>query len=137
MDALILSRLQFGLTLWFHFLFVPLTLGLVVLVAIMESLYAKTKDPIYSKMSDFWGKLFAINFLFGVATGITMEFQIGMNWSKYSAYMGDIFGTPLAAEALTAFFLESTFMGIWWFGRKRLKMWIRVLSISINSYISS
>lgn len=129
MDALMLSRIQFALTAGFHFIFVPLTIGLIVIVAIIESMYAKTKDPVYEKMSDFWGKLFAINFVFGIVTGMTMEFQIGMNWSEYSAYMGDIFGAPLAVEALAAFFLESTFMGVWWFGRKRLKTWIRVLSI--------
>ena len=129
MDALMLSRIQFAVTAGFHFIFVPLTIGLIVIVAIIESMYAKTKNPVYEKMSDFWGKLFAINFVFGIVTGMTMEFQIGMNWSEYSAYMGDIFGAPLAVEALAAFFLESTFMGVWWFGRKRLKTWIRVLSI--------
>jgi len=120
MDVVALSRLQFALTAMFHFIFVPLTLGLSILVAIMETLYVKTGNELYLKMTKFWGKLFLINFALGVVTGITMEFQFGMNWAEYSKYVGDIFGAPLAIEATLAFFLESTFLGIWIFGWKKL-----------------
>lgn len=120
MDALILARLQFALTTIYHFFFVPLTLGLSVLVALMESLYVSTGQEIYKQMTKFWGKLFVINFAMGVVTGIVQEFQFGMNWSEYSRYVGDIFGAPLAIEALLAFFLESTFLGVWIFGWERL-----------------
>jgi len=120
MDALMLSRLQFTATTIFHFLFVPLTLGLSVLVAIMETRYARTGDEIDLKMTRFWGKLFLINFAVGVVTGITLEFQFGTNWSAYSAYVGDIFGSLLAIEATAAFFLESTLIGVWVFGWNRL-----------------
>ena len=101
-EVLILSRIQFAVTVFYHFLFVPLTIGLVILVAIMETKYARTLDQTYKRMADYWGKLFAINFVLGVITGITMEFQFGTNWSEYSKYMGDIFGSPLAIEALVA-----------------------------------
>ncbi|MCE9686651.1 cytochrome ubiquinol oxidase subunit I [Shewanella sp. AS16] len=114
-----LSRLQFALTAMYHFLFVPLTLGLAFLLAIMESLYVMTDKPIYKDMTKFWGKLFGINFALGVATGLAMEFQFGTNWSYYSHYVGDIFGAPLAMEALMAFFLESTFVGMFFFGWDR------------------
>lgn len=120
MDLVALSRLQFALTVGFHFLFVPLTIGLVLLLAIMETLYVRTGKPIYLQMTKFWGKLFIINFVLGVVTGITMEFQFGTNWSEYAKYVGDIFGAPLAIEATAAFFLESTFLGLWAFGWKRL-----------------
>jgi cytochrome bd ubiquinol oxidase subunit I len=115
MDALALARLQFAATCLFHFIFVPLTLGLSVIIAIMESRYASTNDEMYLRMVRFWGKLFLINFAVGVVTGITMEFQFGMNWAEYSKYVGDIFGAPLAIEATVAFFLESTFLGLWVF----------------------
>ncbi|MFX3623737.1 MAG: cytochrome ubiquinol oxidase subunit I [Ectobacillus sp.] len=140
MDVLLLSRLQFAITVFYHFLFVPLTLGLVILVAIMETKHAKTLDPTYRKMADFWGKLFTINFVMGVITGITMEFQFGTNWSEYSKYMGDIFGSPLAIEALVAFFLESTFMGIWLFGKDRVTPKMRAFSmwmVAIGTNISA
>ncbi|NMH65515.1 cytochrome ubiquinol oxidase subunit I [Shewanella salipaludis] len=114
-----LSRLQFALTAMYHFLFVPLTLGLAFLLAIMESLYVMTDKLIYKDMTKFWGKLFGINFALGVATGLAMEFQFGTNWSYYSHYVGDIFGAPLAMEALMAFFLESTFVGMFFFGWDR------------------
>ncbi|MCW7753170.1 cytochrome ubiquinol oxidase subunit I [Desulfobotulus sp. H1] len=120
MDVVLLSRLQFAATTMFHFLFVPLTLGLSILVAWMETRYARTGDEVYLRMTKFWGKLFLINFAVGVVTGITLEFQFGTNWSQYSAYVGDIFGSLLAIEATAAFFLESTFIGIWIFGWKRL-----------------
>ncbi|WP_158964932.1 cytochrome ubiquinol oxidase subunit I [Chachezhania sediminis] len=115
-----LSRLQFAMTAMYHFLFVPLTLGLSVLVATMETVYVMTGRPIWRQMTKFWGTLFGINFVLGVATGITMEFQFGMNWSYYSHYVGDIFGAPLAIEGLMAFFLEATFVGLFFFGWDRL-----------------
>ncbi len=115
-----LSRLQFAATAMFHFLFVPLTLGLSVIVAIMETVYVMTERPIWRQMTKFWGTLFGINFAIGVATGITMEFQFGMNWAYYSHYVGDIFGAPLAMEGLMAFFMEATFVGLWFFGWDRL-----------------
>jgi len=120
MDALMLSRLQFAAATMFHFLFVPLTLGLSVLIACMETAYARTGKPVYRRMAKFWGKLFLINFTLGVVTGITLEFQFGTNWSRYSAYVGDIFGSLLAIEATAAFFLESTFIGVWHFGWDKL-----------------
>ncbi|WP_300438546.1 cytochrome ubiquinol oxidase subunit I [uncultured Mameliella sp.] len=115
-----LSRLQFAMTAMYHFLFVPLTLGLSILVAIMETVYVMTNRPIWRQMTKFWGMLFGINFVLGVATGITMEFQFGMNWSYYSHYVGDIFGAPLAIEGLMAFFLEATFVGLFFFGWDKL-----------------
>ncbi len=120
MDALMLSRLQFAAATIFHFLFVPLTLGLSIMIAIMETRYVKTRDEVYLKMTKFWGKLFLINFALGIVTGITLEFQFGTNWSRYSAFVGDIFGSLLAIEATAAFFLESTFIGVWIFGWKKL-----------------
>ncbi|MBY0574122.1 MAG: cytochrome ubiquinol oxidase subunit I [Undibacterium sp.] len=115
-----LSRLQFGATAMYHFLFVPLTLGLSWILVIMESVYVMTGREIYRDMTKFWGKLFAINFAMGVTTGITLEFQFGTNWSYYSHYVGDIFGTPLAIEGMMAFFLESSFVGLMFFGWNRL-----------------
>ena len=115
-----LSRLQFGATALYHFLFVPLTLGLSWILVIMESVYVMTGKPVYKDMTRFWGKLFGINFAMGVTTGITMEFQFGTNWAYYSHYVGDIFGAPLAIEGLMAFFLESTFVGLFFFGWDRL-----------------
>jgi cytochrome d ubiquinol oxidase subunit I len=115
-----LSRLQFALTAMYHFLFVPLTLGLAVILVIMESTYVLTGREIYKDMTKFWGKLFGINFALGVTTGITLEFQFGTNWAYYSHYVGDIFGAPLAIEGLMAFFLESTFIGLFFFGWDRL-----------------
>jgi len=120
MDPVFLSRLQFAAATMFHFLFVPLTLGLSVLIAYMETKYARTGDRVYLRMTKFWGKLFLINFALGVVTGITLEFQFGTNWSRYSEYVGDVFGSLLAIEASVAFFLESTFIGIWIFGWKKL-----------------
>jgi cytochrome d ubiquinol oxidase subunit I len=120
MDALLLSRLQFAAATMFHFLFVPLTLGLSVIVAIMETRYARTRDETYLRMAKFWGKLFLINFALGIVTGITLEFQFGTNWSRYSAFVGDVFGSLLAIEATAAFFLESTLIGVWIFGWKKL-----------------
>lgn len=115
-----LSRLQFALTAMYHFLFVPLTLGLSILIAMMETVYVMTRRTIWRDMTKFWGVLFGINFALGVATGITMEFQFGMNWAYYSHYVGDVFGAPLAIEGLMAFFLEATFVGLFFFGWERL-----------------
>ena len=115
-----LSRLQFALTAMYHFLFVPITLGLSIIIAMMETVYVMTDRPIWRDMTKFWGLLFGINFAIGVATGITMEFQFGMNWSYYSHYVGDIFGAPLAIEGLMAFFLEATLVGMMFFGWERL-----------------
>lgn len=115
-----LSRLQFAMTALYHFLFVPLTLGLSIIVAIMETVYVMTNRPIWRQMTKFWATLFGINFVLGVATGITMEFQFGMNWSYYSHYVGDIFGAPLAIEGLMAFFMEATFVGLMFFGWDKL-----------------
>lgn len=120
MDVVTLSRLQFGLTAMYHFLFVPLTLGLSLLLAIMESVWVMTGRTIWRDMVKFWGILFGINFAMGVATGITMEFQFGTNWAYYSHYVGDIFGAPLAIEGLMAFFLEATFVGLFFFGWDKL-----------------
>jgi cytochrome d ubiquinol oxidase subunit I len=140
MDALMLSRIQFAITAGFHFIFVPLTLGLSILVAYMESRYVQTNDEMYLKMTKFWGKLFLINFALGVVTGITMEFQFGMNWAEYSKYVGDIFGSPLAIEATVAFFLESTFIGLWIFGWKRISkrlhafaMWVVAIATNLSA----
>ena len=115
-----ISRLQFAVTALYHFLFVPLTLGLSWILVIMEAVYVMTGREVYRDMTQFWGKLFGINFAMGVTTGLTMEFQFGTNWAYYSHYVGDIFGAPLAIEGLMAFFLESTFVGIFFFGWKRL-----------------
>lgn len=120
LDIVGLSRLQFALTALYHFLFVPLTLGLSIIIAIMETVYVMTDRPIWRQMTKFWGSLFGINFVLGVATGLTMEFQFGMNWSYYSHYVGDIFGAPLAIEGLMAFFLEATFVGLFFFGWDRM-----------------
>lgn len=119
-DIVALSRLQFATTAMYHFLFVPLTLGLSWILVIMESVYVMTGRPIYKDMTRFWGKLFGINFAMGVTTGITLEFQFGTNWAYYSHYVGDVFGTPLAIEGMMAFFLESTFVGLFFFGWNRL-----------------
>ncbi|MDL2268143.1 cytochrome ubiquinol oxidase subunit I [Desulfovibrio sp. OttesenSCG-928-G15] len=120
MDVVLLSRLQFAVTVFFHFVFVPLTLGLSMLLAIMETVYVRTGNEQYKRMAKFWGKLFLINFVLGVVTGITLEFQFGTNWANYSHGVGDIFGSILAIEATLAFFLESTFIAVWHFGWERI-----------------
>ena len=119
-DVIQLSRMQFAITAMFHFIFVPLTMGLSFILAIMESIYVMTGKRIYKDMVKFWGKLFAINFAMGIATGMTLEFQFGTNWAYYSHYVGDVFGVPLAIEGMMAFFLESTFVGLFFFGWNRL-----------------
>jgi cytochrome d ubiquinol oxidase subunit I len=140
MDVLILARLQFALTIIYHFFFVPLTIGLSLVVAILESIYVSTGKEIYMRLTKFWGKLFLINFAVGVVTGIVQEFQFGMSWAEYSRFVGDVFGTPLAIEALLAFFLESTFLGIWIFGWDRISkglhlatMWLVVLGSNLSA----
>jgi len=129
MDVLTLSRWQFAITCMFHFIFVPLTLGLSILTAYFETRWVQTNDETWLRMAKFWGKLFLINFSLGVVTGITMEFQFGMNWAEYSRYVGDIFGAPLAIEATVAFFLESVFIGVWIFGWDRISKKAHALSI--------
>lgn len=119
-DVVTLSRLQFALTALYHFLFVPLTLGIVWILAIMESVYVMTGREVWKRMVQFWGVLFGINFAMGVATGVTMEFQFGMNWAYYAHYVGDVFGTPLAIEGLMAFFLEATLVGLFFMGWNRM-----------------
>jgi len=141
MNEVLLARWQFGITSVYHFLFVPLTLGLSILVAVMQTKYYRTKDETYKKMTKFWGKLFLINFAMGVVTGIVQEFHFGMNWSEYSRFMGDIFGVPLALEALTAFYLESVFIGIWIFGWERISprlhlasIWLVAIATNISAF---
>jgi len=140
MDALLLSRLQFAATTMFHFLFVPLTLGLSFVVAYMETQYVRTGDETYLNMTKFWGKLFLINFAVGIVTGITLEFQFGTNWSRYSAYVGDIFGSLLAIEATATFAVESTLIGVWIFGWKKLSkkahatvMWLVAIASNFSA----
>ena len=141
MDVIMLSRLQFAVATLFHFIFVPLTLGLSILVAIMETIYVRTGNEEYKTMAKFWGKIFLINFVVGVVTGITLEFQFGTNWSGYSKYVGDIFGSLLAIEATVAFFLESTFVAIWAFGWNRLSakfhaacIWLVAIASNVSAY---
>ncbi len=136
-DVVLLSRLQFAVASMFHFLFVPLTLGLSILTAIFETLYVKTGDEDYKRAAKFWGKLFLINFALGVVTGITLEFQFGTNWSRYSMFVGDIFGSLLAIEATLAFFLESTFIAVWHFGWDRLSPKLHALSIWLVAIASN
>ncbi|NOZ72725.1 MAG: cytochrome ubiquinol oxidase subunit I [Chloroflexi bacterium] len=129
MDALFLARLQFSIVTVYHWFFVPLTLGFSILLAIMETIYVRTGDEKYKRMTKYFGTLFLINFAIGVATGIVQEFQFGMNWSQYSRFVGDIFGVPLAIEALLAFFMESTFLGIWIFGWEKLSKKMHLATI--------
>jgi cytochrome d ubiquinol oxidase subunit I len=140
METIALARWQFAITTIFHFLFVPLTLGLSIFVAILETKYVRSGDEMYKKMAKFWGKIFLINFAIGVVTGIVQEFQFGMNWSEYSRFMGDIFGAPLAIEALLAFYLESTFIGLWIFGWDKLSKKVHLTTawlVAIGSNISA
>ena len=129
MNALEFARLQFGVTTVFHFLFVPVTIGLALFVAVCQTMHHRTGREVYARMTSFWGKLMLISFAVGVVTGIVQEFQFGMNWSDYSRYVGDVFGAPLAMEALAAFFLESTFIGVWIFGKGRVSPKIHLASI--------
>lgn len=137
MDVVLLSRLQFAVAAMFHFLFVPLTLGLSVIIAIMETIYVRTGDEKYKRMVKFWGRIFIVNFAVGVVTGLTLEFQFGTNWSEYSKYVGDVFGSLLAIEATVAFFLESTFLAVWIFGWERISPKLHALSIWIVALAST
>lgn len=140
MDVVFLSRLQFGLTAFFHFLFPPVTIGLATIIAVIEYFYWRRREELYDKMARFWFKLFTILFAVGVASGITMEFQFGTNWSEYSKFVGDIFGAPLAAEGIFAFFLESTFVGLLIFGRDKISPTMRFVSsvlVAVGSTLSA
>jgi cytochrome d ubiquinol oxidase subunit I len=133
LSMLDLARIQFAMTTVFHFFFVPLSIGLGLIVAIMETLYVVKKDETYKRMTKFWGKIFLLSFAVGVVTGIIQEFQFGMNWSRYSRYVGDIFGPALAVEALVAFFMESTFLGLWMFGWDRFKKGLHLTFIWLTT----
>ncbi|WP_196599264.1 cytochrome ubiquinol oxidase subunit I [Pectinatus frisingensis] len=137
MDVITLSRLQFAVTTIYHFLFVPLSLGLSFLVAVLSTIYLKNGKIVYKQLAKLFGKLFVISFAMGVVTGIVQEFHFGMNWSEYSRFMGDIFGAPLALEALSAFFLESVFLGVWIFGENRLPAKVHCLSIWLVAFGSN
>ncbi|MFI7585485.1 cytochrome ubiquinol oxidase subunit I [Spongisporangium articulatum] len=141
MDALDLARWQFGITTVYHFIFVPLTIGLAPLVAIMQTIWVRTGHERWLRLTKFFGKLFLINFAIGVVTGIVQEFQFGMNWSEYSRFVGDVFGAPLAMEGLAAFFIESTFLGLWIFGWDRLPqkvhlacIWMAAIGVNLSAY---
>ena len=141
MDVVDLSRWQFGITTVYHFIFVPLTIGLAPMVAVMQTLWVVTGNPHWYRMTRFFGKIFLINFAIGVATGIVQEFQFGMNWSEYSRFVGDVFGAPLAMEGLVALFLESTFIGLWIFGWKRIpklahlaSIWLVALGVNFSAF---
>jgi cytochrome bd ubiquinol oxidase subunit I len=141
MTVLELSRWQFGITTVYHFIFVPLTIGLCLVVACMQTAWVIRKDPAYLRMTKFFGKIFLINFAVGVVTGIVQEFQFGMNWSAYSQFVGNVFGAPLAMEALLAFFMESTFIGLWIFGWNKLPprahlatIWLAAFGTSLSAY---
>src|SRR5437763_772214 len=140
MDALFLSRLQFGLTIGFHYIFPQLTIGLGFLMVIMEAAYLKTRDPFYLNLTKFWVKIFALIFSIGVATGIVMEFQFGTNWANYSRYVGDVFGSALAAEGIFAFFLESGFLAVLVFGWDRVSKrmhFFATLMVAVGSIFSA
>ena len=134
MDAQLIARWQFGITTVYHFFFVPITIALSMLVAVMQTVWLKTRNDRYLRLTKFYGKLFLINFALGVVTGIVQEFQFGMNWSEYSRFVGDIFGAPLALEALVAFFMESTFVGLWVFGWEKLPKGVHLACIYPVSY---
>ncbi|HAK73938.1 MAG TPA: cytochrome ubiquinol oxidase subunit I, partial [Sporomusaceae bacterium] len=141
MGEAFLARWQFGLTSTYHWLFVPLTLGLTVFIAIMEVIYVRTGNEMYKKMAQFWGKLFLINFAMGVVTGIVQEFHFGMNWSEYSRFVGSVFGATMAFEALTAFFVESVSIGIWAYGWNKVSrrvhlvfIWLVAIAANYSSF---
>ena len=139
MDAVLLARIQFALTIGFHYIFPPITIGMAWLIVWMLGRHLKTGDPLYQTMARFWIRVFALSFAIGVATGITMEFQFGMNWARYSRFVGDIFGAPLAAEGILAFFLESSFLGVLLFGEGRVSArvyWFSALMVAVGSTLS-
>src|SRR5699024_2646842 len=133
LDPLIIARLQFASTTIFHYFFVPVSIGLALIIAIMQTLYVFKGDEMYKRMTKFWAVLFLINFAVGVVTGILQEFQFGMNWSNYSRFVGDVFGPSLAIEGLLAFFMESTFIGLWVFGWNRLSKKVHLLTVWLVS----
>ena len=140
-EALDLARWQFGITTVYHFILVPLTIGMAPLVAVLQTMWYKTRKDHWLRLTDFFGKILLINFALGIATGIVQEFQFGMNWSEYSRFVGDIFGAPLAIEALAAFFLESTFLGLWIFGKDKLPpvlhaacIWMVAIGVNLSAY---
>jgi cytochrome bd ubiquinol oxidase subunit I len=137
MDVVLLARWQFAITSVYHYLFVPLTLGLSILVALMEIIYVRTGNETYKEMVKFWGKLFLINFAMGVVTGIVQEFHFGMNWSEYSRFVGDIFGAPLAIEALTAFYLESVLIGVWLFGWDKIPKTLHAVVMALVAFATN
>ncbi|MBB1483273.1 cytochrome ubiquinol oxidase subunit I [Tessaracoccus sp. MC1865] len=134
MDPVILARWQFGITTVYHYLFVPITIAMSMLVAVLQTFWVRTGKDAYLRLTKFFGKLFLINFALGVVTGIVQEFQFGMNWSEYSRFVGDVFGAPLALEALLAFFLESTFLGLWIFGWDKLPKWLHLMAIYMAAF---
>ncbi len=139
MDPVLLARIQFAFTIGFHFLFPPLTIGLAWIIFYFMNRYRRTRDPVYAVQARFWTKLFAISFVLGVATGITMEFQSGTNWAEFARFVGSMAGGPLAAEGVLAFFLESTFMGVLLFGWGRLSdrtLWLASLLVAVGATMS-
>src|SRR5262245_12686663 len=140
MDVLVLSRLQFALTIMFHYLFPPLTIGLGIVLVYLEGMYLWSKDPLYESAAKYWTRIFGLNFAMGVATGIVMEFQFGTNWAVYSRYVGDVFGSALAAEGIFAFFLESGFLAVLVFGWDRVTPrfhFLATLMVSLGSIFSA
>jgi len=140
MDPVLLARLQFAMTVGFHFLFPPLSIGLGWLLVVMETIGWRRNDALYVRMATFFGKILGLTFAVGVATGIVMEFQFGTNWAQYSKFVGDIFGAPLAAEGVFAFFLESGFLGLYLFGRRRVSKgvhWFSALMVAVGATISA
>ena len=140
MDPVLLSRIQFAVTIGFHYIFPPISIGLGLIIVIMEGIFIKTKNPLYYKMTRFWVKIFALVFAIGVATGIVMEFQFGTNWATYSRYVGDVFGSPLAAEGIFAFFLESGFLAILVFGWNRVSArthFISAMMVCLGAHFSA
>src|SRR5512135_501160 len=140
LDPVHLSRLQFAVTVMFHYLFPPLTIGMGVVLVYLEGMYLKTREPVYESAARFWTSLFAVTFAMGVATGIVMEFEFGTNWARYSRFVGDVFGAPLAAEGVFAFFLESGFLGLYLFGRNRVSKgvhWFSALMVAVGATISA
>src|SRR4029079_3731090 len=141
MSALELARTQFGITTLFHFIFVPLSIGTAFFVAVCQTMHYRTGKEVYGRQVTFWGKLMLVSFAVGVVTGSVQEFQFGMNWSTYSRFVGDVFGAPLAMEGLAAFFVESTFVGLWIFGWDRLPravhlgcIWATAVAVNLSAY---
>ena len=136
-DVLLLSRIQFAFTIMFHYIFPPLTIGLAVVLVYLDGRSLQTRDPVYALAAQFWTRIFALNFAVGVATGIVMEFQFGTNWAEYSKFVGDVFGAPLAAEGIFAFFLESGFLGLYLFGREKVGKGMHWFACLMVAFITS